>query len=383
MKGIGMKYLVLSLSTLLTVGMGVSSGNDANSPVFFGDPRLKELVAAELDVQHPTVADMHKFTSTDSYRGRFFVGDLVGIEHAINLKSLHLHGYRHSDEGIKDIWPLAGMLHLEELVLPFHQIEDINTIGTLANLTHLDLRGNRIADFTPLLKLSKLESLNIRDNPISNQDFDKQLLAIRRNNPNLSDYYDRFKIGQIRIPMIVAGAILAAGLALLLVTAKPADLTGMIVLGSIAGVVGCALGAGAQFLYRPLFYHPTMTPTPKVLVPNGMGLIMGGLFGGLLGAIFFSWIKNRILNDATTPVRVTLYLGLVTGLLCSSLVHSMLMLAYRESQVNKLLIGCLFGAPAGAVLGILTGMTLRMQNQLPSPPLPTPPLPPNHAPTPD
>ncbi|MDE0484096.1 MAG: leucine-rich repeat domain-containing protein [Candidatus Poribacteria bacterium] len=91
------------------------------------------------------------------------ITDLTGLEHAINLRSLGLHGNQ-----IEDITPLAKLTKLSDLRLTDNQIEDITPLAKLTKLNHLRLDGNQIEDITPLSKLanSNLRELRLSDNQI-------------------------------------------------------------------------------------------------------------------------------------------------------------------------------------------------------------------------
>ena len=88
------------------------------------------------------------------------VASLRGLEHAVNLRFLHV-----SDNWIVDLTPLANLVSLEVLKLYNNKISDISPLANLTNLEELDLTRNHITDFTPLLDLSDLKVLHVHDNP--------------------------------------------------------------------------------------------------------------------------------------------------------------------------------------------------------------------------
>ena len=137
------------------------------------------------------------------------IASIMGLEHAVNLRFLHIAPSDISDltplaglenlrvlklygNRISDITPLAGLISLEVLQLQVNQISDISrlvgltglqelnlgnnlltdisSLQALVNLKTLRLRGNQILDFTPLLNLTKLESLDIQYNLNSGAD---------------------------------------------------------------------------------------------------------------------------------------------------------------------------------------------------------------------
>ena len=90
------------------------------------------------------------------------IGDLTGLESAINLESLHIaHGF------IRNLSPLMGLARLDSLYLGANSISDLSPLTGLTNLRGLILYTNEISDISPLFGLTKLESLNIHSNSIS------------------------------------------------------------------------------------------------------------------------------------------------------------------------------------------------------------------------
>ena len=164
-------------------------------PVYFADPILKALVAVQLGVTNPTVADM-VFLKELSAAGRG-ISDLTGLEYATNLARLNLGELFYywdwppelrtnkieditplsglnllksldlSNNQITDISALSGLTALETLALYNNQIVDISALSGLSNLTSLDMEHNQITDITPLSGLTNLKSLELSSNPIA------------------------------------------------------------------------------------------------------------------------------------------------------------------------------------------------------------------------
>ena len=88
------------------------------------------------------------------------IGSLQGLEHAVNLRFLHL-----SDSRIVDLTPLANLGSLAVLKLYDNEISDISPLANLTHLEELNLAGNQITDFTPLLRLRNLEVIHVQGNP--------------------------------------------------------------------------------------------------------------------------------------------------------------------------------------------------------------------------
>ena len=112
------------------------------------------------------------------------VGQLIGLEHAINLASLALLRGSISDltpiaelrsltqldlssNDVFDISPLAKLDSLIALRLYDNNISDIAPLAELHSLTYLSLTSNAISEITPLAKLHSLTRLYLGDNTIS------------------------------------------------------------------------------------------------------------------------------------------------------------------------------------------------------------------------
>jgi hypothetical protein len=330
--------------------------NDAHTPVVFADANLKLIVASRLNIQEPTVWDMRSLISLEQ-RGMIGpdVNDLSGLQHAVNLKKLCLYG-RRSKKGIPNLAPLAGLTQLEELELPFHQITDIKILGTLPSLIKLDLRNNQIKDMSALQNLTTLTWLNLRDNPIEDSVYDTQLSAIRNNNPSLDHLYDRFRLSQLIPQGILTGVLIALGIRLIYKTYRATYLLAMTVVAILSCITGGFLGAGAQILYQfPQIFAPYQ-PASMVIVPTFMGIAWGAVFGALIGAAYVTTIGYLQIREGSKNVSPTAC-GMGAGVLCSTLVHAMLMISYRETDFRIMLIGAVFGLIAGAIFGLITGLT--------------------------
>ena len=90
------------------------------------------------------------------------IANLQGVEHAVNLRFLHLSGSR-----IVDLTPLANLVSLEVLKLYDNEISDISPLANLTNLEELNLAGNQITDVVPLANLVNLKGLLLDNNPIT------------------------------------------------------------------------------------------------------------------------------------------------------------------------------------------------------------------------
>ena len=90
------------------------------------------------------------------------IGDLTGLEFAINLAHLYF-----PENSISDISPLAGLTNLIYLSLWDNSISDLSAVAGLSNLTELHIGGNSIADITPVVGLTNLTGLHLPGNPIT------------------------------------------------------------------------------------------------------------------------------------------------------------------------------------------------------------------------
>ena len=93
------------------------------------------------------------------------IGDLTGLEFAINLTTLDL-----GENSISDITPLqvlralTNSTNLTTLNLESNRISGIEELAGLTNLTELYLGDNRILQLSPLAFLTNLTTLNLEGN---------------------------------------------------------------------------------------------------------------------------------------------------------------------------------------------------------------------------
>ena len=144
--------------------------------------------------------------------------DLIGLEYALNLKSLHLgaeyvdgQGWVNSNKisnlqpiasllklnflnfsynSISDISPVVGMTQMERLYLNNNSISDISALEGMAQLSGLELSNNNISDVSALSELAVLTLLMLDSNNISDISVLSeltQLEILRLNNNNVSD----------------------------------------------------------------------------------------------------------------------------------------------------------------------------------------------------
>jgi len=133
----------------------------AESPVEIPDRGLKAAIEDELWLTDPTPTDLLGLTHLNAiYR---HIADLMGLEHAANLRVLGLR-----DNQISDLTPLSGLTQLVSLNLSMNQIDDLSPLARLSNLKNLDVHDNpMVTDISVVAEMPLLETLIIRFNSVS------------------------------------------------------------------------------------------------------------------------------------------------------------------------------------------------------------------------
>ena len=169
----------------------------ANSPVTVPDVNLRAKIAEALNKPMSvqlTAGDMLTLTELEAPNAN--IRNLTGLEHAYNLRALHLDGEYVEGEGwinsntISDFSPIAGLTQLTQLGLFFSSVSDvsflsgliqlqtlnlshtalldISALSGLTQLTVLDLSNTAISDVSPLAELTQLRSLYLYNTSVSN-----------------------------------------------------------------------------------------------------------------------------------------------------------------------------------------------------------------------
>ena len=119
-----------------------------------------------------TAADMANLTDLTAPNAN--ISNLIGLEYATNLTSLHLGIVVLDEEGrpinsnsVSDLSPLAGLTNLTSLFLGANSISDISQLAGLTNLMVLGLSDNFISDISPVADLTNLIGLSLANNFIS------------------------------------------------------------------------------------------------------------------------------------------------------------------------------------------------------------------------
>ena len=149
------------------------------------DPNLRAAIEAELGKASgaPITADeMATLTRLDANEAD--ISDLTGLEHATNLRVLHLWRNSVSDlsslagltkltglylggSSASDLSPLVGLTNLESLFLDANGISNLSVLAGLTKLTRLALSNNSVSDLSPLAGLTSLRWMRLAGNNIS------------------------------------------------------------------------------------------------------------------------------------------------------------------------------------------------------------------------
>ena len=157
----------------------------AEGPVDIPDANLRAAVEAALNVGPSTpIASAEMATLTRLDANEAGISDLTGLEHATNLRHLHLWRNSVSDlsslagltkltglylggSSASDLSPLAGLTNLESLFLDSNGVSDLSPLAGLTQLTRLALNNNSISDLSPLAGLTNLRWMRLASNKIS------------------------------------------------------------------------------------------------------------------------------------------------------------------------------------------------------------------------
>ena len=121
------------------------------------DPNLRQAVHEKLNLPRNTrLTVLHLERLYDLVVLESNIADLQGLEHAVNLRFLHLSSSR-----IVDLTPLAELFSLQTLKLYHNNISDLTPLAGLTSLQELGLEGNNISDITPLSNLTAISSFGI------------------------------------------------------------------------------------------------------------------------------------------------------------------------------------------------------------------------------
>ena len=107
--------------------------------------------------QESDITQLDMLNLTGLFADRKEITDLSGLEHARNLKYLHLRRNQ-----IEDIAQLAALTNLAVLYLSYNQISDFTPVSELTKLVALNLSENPSNDISPITELTQLQTLYLR-----------------------------------------------------------------------------------------------------------------------------------------------------------------------------------------------------------------------------
>ena len=151
-------------------------------PVSLPDANLAAAVREALGLSSGEAITTHAMLRLDALEARNAgIKDLTGLEHAVNLKRLHLggahvsgEGYVNSNEGyvnsnaVTDWSPLAKLAKLPTLNLSSTPgLVDVSPLAILTQLTELSLYNTAVSDVAPLANLTQLTYLFLGDTAVS------------------------------------------------------------------------------------------------------------------------------------------------------------------------------------------------------------------------
>lgn len=115
-----------------------------------------------------------------------------------------------------------------------------------------------------------------------------------------------------------------------------------------------------------LFGFISEEPLYTVIEQKHVGWLFGGAAGVLAGVCFVP-VLGRVAEKLGAGVSLVGWgtmIGTIVGIVCSCVVHGLLMIAYRETSPVNMAVGTAFGAWAGTMLGWITaGVMGRMRGK--------------------
>jgi hypothetical protein len=126
-----------------------------------------------------------------------------------------------------------------------------------------------------------------------------------------------------------------------------------IMIGLVSAGVGSYFGMGAQLLYSS--HEELIFFGNGIENPLWVGGVVGGIFGFFAGVWFVQYLRRGFNAGQTMGILVGkgFVAGIVLGILCSTIVHVILMVAYRNGNPLPMLIGGGFGIVTGLATGLV------------------------------
>ena len=167
------------------IGQMVTFQAVAEGPIVIPDAALRAAIESTLDkTAGAPIAKADMALLLNLVAGNAGITNLTGLEHAANLKELHLWKNSVKDlspvaglakltrlyidrNGISDLSPLAELIYLDSLFLDRNGISDLSALKELTNLARLALNKNSASDLLPLAGLTNLRWMRLVGNNIS------------------------------------------------------------------------------------------------------------------------------------------------------------------------------------------------------------------------
>ena len=139
-----------------------TTADSSTMPVTFADEDLEIAVRRKIDKAEGDIFGSELETIASLVLGNKEITDISGIEHLVNLQTLHLN-----NTAVSDISDLAELTQLKYLDVSRTKVTDISALTNLTNLETLYLNNNQIAAIDPLAGLTRLKTLYLNDTLVS------------------------------------------------------------------------------------------------------------------------------------------------------------------------------------------------------------------------
>jgi hypothetical protein len=240
----------------------------------------------------------------------------------------------------------------------------ISAIETHDSLQAISPRDNQISDISLLLKIKsqELHRIDLSGNSL-NKDAYKIYIPQLREKFNRIEIVMPFRVSQLIIPSILIVIFTALGFIMIYRGRTGKGWIFELLTGIVSAGLGCYLGLGSQILYTSGFGIPFFGNGYEN--PMWVGGVIGGVFGLLTGVWFAQHLRGR-LNAGQSKRRIVgkgILVGIGLGVLCSTAVHILLMIAYRNLHFGPMLIGMCFGIGAGIVAGLVISVVFILANK--------------------
>jgi hypothetical protein len=157
------------------------------------------------------------------------------------------------------------------------------------------------------------------------------------------------------LKVFTTGGLILAGLVIWIIKRwgrYASDSSILLILAFFSLAAGSLLGRMAELLY-------------SISYSRNVGIVVGGVVGLLIGvayAVILSAVRHRK-SECPTMIGYGTMLGAIAGVLCSTLVHAALMIAYAETSFSNLMFGNAIGCLAGVILGWVAGALISGQQK--------------------